>query len=97
MAMDAKLACESSGLRRARNIEAIKAFEPKSALVAIYVHYLVPRSSEAHSWLLNETVDTFGPTTEPMEPTRIFPDAPLVDNDLPAWQQPLSSPELGPS
>lgn len=90
MAMDVELACESSSLRRARHIEAINAFEPKSTLVAIFVHYLVPRISEAHSWLLDETVDTFGPTTEPMEPTRIFPDAPLVDNDLPAWQQPVS-------
>ena len=97
LAMDAELACESSGLRRARNIEAIKAFDPKSTLVAIYVHYLVPRISEAHSWLLDETVDTFGPTTEPMEPARIFPDAPLVDNDLPAWQQPLLPPKVGPS
>jgi len=32
-----------------------------------------------------------------MEPTRIFPDAPLVDNDLPAWQQPLAPPEVVPS
>lgn len=97
MAMDAELACESSGLRRARNIEAIKAFVPISTLVAIYVHYLVPRISEAHSWLVDETVDTFGPTTEPMEPTRIFPAASPVDNDLPAWQQPLSPPEVAPS
>lgn len=94
MAMDAELACESSGLRRKRNIEAIRVFEPKATLVAIYLHYLVPRISEAHSWLLDETVDTFGPTTEPMEPTRIFPGAPLVDNDLPAWQQPLAPPKV---
>jgi hypothetical protein len=97
MAMDAELACESSGLKRVRNMEAIKAFEPKSTLVAIYVHYLVPRISEAHSWLIDETVDTFGPTTEPMKPTRIFPDALLVDDDLPAWQQPLSPPKDAPA
>ena len=95
IATDAELACASSDLRRARNIEAIKSFEPRSTLVAIYVHYLVPRISEAHSWLLDETVDTFGLTTEPMEPTRIFPDATLVDNDLPAWQQPLAPPDPG--
>lgn len=95
MAMDAELACESSELRRTRNIEAIRVFEPRSKLVAIYIHYLVPRISEAHSWLLDETVDTFGPTTEQMEPTRIFPDAPLVDNDLPAWQQPLAPSKVG--
>jgi hypothetical protein len=97
MATDAELGCESSGSMRRRNFEAIKAFNPRSRLIAIYVHYLVPRISEAHSWLLDETVDTFGPTTESMEPTRIFPDAPLVENDLPAWQQPLSPPEPGAS
>lgn len=87
LAMDAELECESSDLRRARNIEAIKSFVPTANLMAIYVHYVVPRISEAHSWLLDETVDTFGPFTEPMMPARIFPGAALLENDLPAWKQ----------
>jgi len=32
-----------------------------------------------------------------MKLTRIFPDALLVDNDLPAWQQPVSPTRAGPS
>jgi hypothetical protein len=92
LAMDAELACESSDLRQARNKEDITAFRPRSPLVAIYVHYLVPRISEDHSWLLDETVDTFSPSNEPMEPTRIFPGSTLLENDLPAWWQRLIPP-----
>jgi hypothetical protein len=92
LAMDAELACESSDLRQARNKEAITAFRPRSPLVAIYIHYLVPRISEEHSWLLDETVDTFSPSNEPIEPTRIFPGSTLVENDLPAWKQRLAPP-----
>lgn len=90
LAMDAELECESSDLRRTRNIETIKSFVPTASLMFIYLHYLVPRISEAHSWLLDETVDTFSPFTEPMEPARIFPGSALLENDLPAWKQPLS-------
>jgi len=92
LAMDAELACESSDQRRARNIDTIKAFAPKAVLLAIYVHYLVPRISESHSWILDETVDTFAPTTEPFPPTRIFPESTVLDNDLPAWKQQLVPP-----
>lgn len=49
MAMDVELARESLSLKCARNIEAVKAFEAKSTLAVIFVHYLVPRISEAHS------------------------------------------------
>ncbi|QFS37078.1 hypothetical protein [Burkholderia cepacia] len=92
LAMDAELACESSDLRHARNIETVVSFVPTASLVAIYLHYLVPRISEAHSWVLDETVDTFGPFTEPMTPARIFPQSKLLENGLPAWKQPLSPP-----
>ena len=87
LAMDAELGCESSDLRQARNKEAIRTFAPRSELLIIYVHYLVSRISEGHAWLIDETVDTFAPTTEPLGPTRIFPEAELLENDLPAWQQ----------
>jgi hypothetical protein len=92
LAMDTELECESSDLRRARNIDAIKSFIPTASLMAIHLHYLVPRISEAHSWLLDETVDTFGPSTEPVAPARVFPGAALLQNDLPAWKQPLLPP-----
>jgi hypothetical protein len=92
LATDAELGCESSDLRRARNMDTIKAFTPGSKLGAVYVHYLVPRISEGHAWLLDETVDTFAPTEEPIEATRIFPASVLVDNDLPAWKQQLIPP-----
>lgn len=87
LAMDAELQCQSSDLRRDRNILTIKRFLPHSELLAIYLHYLVPRISEVHSWLLDETVDRFGPGDEPVPTQRIFPGSATVDNDLPAWKQ----------
>jgi hypothetical protein len=93
LAMDTELQCESSDLRRARNIDTIKAFTPKARLMAIYVHYLVPRISEGHSWLIDETVDTFSPLSEGLAPARIFTAAESLGNDLPAWKQ-LLAPHL---
>lgn len=90
MAMDAELRCESSDRRRSRNIEIIKAFQPVSDLRAIYVHYLVPRISESHSWLVDETVDRFGPGHEPVPSLKIFSESTRVDNDLPAWKQEIA-------
>lgn len=90
LAIDAELECESSDQRRTRNIETINLFKPAASLMLIYLHYLVPRISESHSWLLDETVDMFGPFTEPPAPARIFPGATLLKNDLPAWKQTLS-------
>jgi hypothetical protein len=90
LAMDAELQCDSSDMRRARNIEAIKSFVPTADLMAIYVHYIVPRISESHSWLVDETVDTFTPFNEPMEPVVIFTSSKQLKNDLPAWKQQLA-------
>lgn len=92
LAMDAGLECVSSDLSRARNIEMMEAFVPKSMLLATYVHYLMPRISEAHSWLVDETVDAFGQTIEPVPIARIFASSTPLENDLPAWKQQLKLP-----
>jgi hypothetical protein len=87
LAMDMELQCESSDLRRARNIEAITAFEPDSDLLAIYVHYLVPRISESHAWIVDETVDRFGQGDDPVPSLAIFPGSATIGNEFPAWKQ----------
>ena len=84
---DTELLCQSSDLRRSKNQDVIKSFRPESKLVGIYVHYLVPRVSEQHSWLLDETVDSFGPGLVPVPMIKAFPEAPTVANDQPAWRQ----------
>lgn len=91
LAMDVALGCESSDLRRQRNKEVITEFRAESMVAALYVHYLVPRISESHSWLVDETCDKFGHDGDP--PTMmIFPGSEALGNDLPAWQQTLPIP-----
>jgi len=87
LAMDMELQCESSDLRRARNIEAIKDFRSISNILAIYAHYLVPRVGEFQSWLVDETVDRFGQGSNPVPSQMIFPASTPIDNELPAWKQ----------
>jgi hypothetical protein len=58
------------------------------------VHYLVPRISEMHSWILDETVDMFGAGTDSVPSMMIFSGSVPLDNDLPAWKQPLAVPNL---
>lgn len=87
LAMDMELECESSDLRRARNIDAIKAFRPFSDLLAIYVHYLVPRIPESHLWIVDETVDRFGQGSIEVPSLMIFPASATIGNELPAWKQ----------
>jgi hypothetical protein len=87
LAMDMELQCESSDLRRARNIEAITAFQPASDLLAIYVHYFVPRISESRPWVVDETVDCFGQDFSPVSPFMAFPASSIFANALPAWKQ----------
>ena len=55
LTMDVELGCESSDLRRQHNKEVITEFRVDSMVVALYVHYLVPRISESHSWLVDES------------------------------------------
>lgn len=87
LAMDMELKCGSSDLRRARNIEAIKSFRPASHLLAIYLHYLVPRISETHAWIIDETVDRFGLGSDDVPLQMVFPASVTIGNELPAWKQ----------
>lgn len=89
MAMDVELGCESSDLRRERNKEKILEFQSESLVAALYVHYLVPRISEAHSWVVDETVDKYGAHPGVIPTMNLFPAAVAFDNDLPAWKQVL--------
>jgi hypothetical protein len=93
MAMDMEAKCESSDLRRERNKEAILSFVSETAIAALYLHYLVPRISEGHSWMVDETVDRFGLGTRPVPSVQIFPDAPEPGNDMPAWRQEVPVPK----
>ena len=90
--MDVEIGCESSDLRRQRNKEVILEFQAESPVAALYVHYLVPRISEMHSWIVDETVDMFGAGTDPVPSMMIFPGSAPLDNSLPAWKQPLTVP-----
>ncbi len=92
LAMDVEIGCESSDLRRQRNKDVIAEFRAESPVAALYVHYLVPRISELHSWLVDETVDMFGSRPGPVPTMMIFPGSTPLDNDLPAWQQALAVP-----
>ena len=87
LAMDAEASCESSDLRRERNKQAILEFKSETLVAALYVHYLVPRISEGHSWLVDETVDKFGAGRDAVPSMTIFTGAKPLDNDLPAWKQ----------
>lgn len=87
LAMDAEAGSESTDLRRERNKQAILEFQSEAVLAALYVHYLVPRVPEAHSWLVDETVDKFGVGRAPLPPMMIFPSSKALDNELPAWKQ----------
>ena len=93
LAMDADASCDSSDLRRERNKRAILEFKSESLVAALYVHYLVPRISEAHSWLVDETVDKFGAGQEPVPSMKIFSGSKELDNDLPAWKQSVLMPK----
>lgn len=93
LAMDVEVGCESSDLRRERNKEVILQFRSESLVAALYVHYLVPRVSESHSWLVDETVDNFGGGRDPVPSMMIFPGSAPMDNDLPAWRQTVPLPK----
>lgn len=93
LAMDAEANCESSDLRRERNKQAILEFKSESQVAALYVHYLVPRISEAHSWLVDETVDNFGAGRGEIPSMMIFKGSKPLDNDLPAWKQAVPVPK----
>lgn len=93
LAMDAEVGCDSSDLRRERNKQVILEFKSESLVAALYVHYLVPRISEEHSWIVDETVDKFGVGKGEVPSMMIFKGSMPLDNELPAWKQTLPVPK----
>lgn len=89
IAMDAELHSEASDLRQRRNQETLSTFQMNSQAVIVYLHYFVPRVSEDHSWLTDETVDVFSRLERPPPPFLAFPSSTVLDNDEPAWRQHL--------
>ncbi|MGE4449104.1 MAG: hypothetical protein AB7E15_12500 [Azospira sp.] len=92
IAMDAELHSEASDLRRQRNKDTLGTFQMTSQAAVVYLHYLVPRVSEDHSWLTDETVDVFSRLSRPPPPFSAFPNSTTLSNDEPAWWQHLRSP-----
>jgi hypothetical protein len=91
--MDTEVGCDSSDLRRERNRLVILEFQSESLVAALYIHYLAPRMPEAHSWLVDETVDKFGAGRDPVPSMMIFPGSKALGNDLPAWKQSVPVPK----
>lgn len=89
IAMDAELHSEASDLRQRRNHDTLCTFQMNSQAVVVYLHYFVPRVSENHSWLTDETVDVFSRLEPPPPAFRAFPKSKALDNDEPAWRQHL--------
>jgi hypothetical protein len=92
IAMDAELHSDASDLRRQRNQNTLEKFQMDSQTAVVYLHYLVPRVSENHSWLIDETVDVFSRLELTPPPFPAFPSSTQLDNDEPAWRQ-----HFGPS
>jgi hypothetical protein len=83
----------SADRRRQLNREAVGRFQANSKLIDIYLHYYLPRVSEAHSWTIDETAEMGSRLDEPLlEDPRIFmlaelqPDATKAAWDLPPPQ-----------
>lgn len=94
--MDAERDTKAADLRREKNREAIVGFQAKSALVDIELHYFMPRVSENHSWMIDETVDSFSTSPGPaLRVARIIVgnETELTDRKKPAWYQPPPSHE----
>lgn len=92
IAMDAELDGVVSDLRRRRNLDAVRGYRMESDTRIVYLHYVIPRISENHSWVIDETVDVFSRFSNPTPPFPAFPAAPKLKNGLPAWHQ-----TVGPS
>ncbi|NUA28674.1 hypothetical protein [Cupriavidus basilensis] len=93
IAMDAERDTLAADLRRKRNLEAVSDFAFESRMAAMRLHYFVPRVTEIHSWLIDETVDFFNRSgISPKLPRKIFSRSRPLNNNLPAWHQSLPLP-----
>jgi hypothetical protein len=63
----------SADRRSQRNREAVGRFHARSKLIDVYLHYYLPRVSEAHSWTIDETAEGGSRLDEPLlDDPRIF-------------------------
>jgi len=86
--MNAERDTVAADLRRSLNSEAVQCFAFESNMMAAYLHYFVPRVTEVSAWMIDETVDRFGPGSARMPwAGRIFAKSELLDNERPAWHQ----------
>lgn len=86
IAMDAERDNIAADLRRKRNHDVLTNFRFQNPVIGGVLHYFVPRVTETTSWMIDESVDRYGPLAEHL-PDRIFREAEILDNDLPAWHQ----------
>lgn len=90
--MDSERDKTTADLRQARNKEVFNDFRRTSLLADIKLHYFLPRISEHHSWMVDETVETFAGRLGPVFPNaRLLiaeDETPLTNRKLPAWHQP---------
>ena len=56
--MEAERDAVTADLRRERNLQTVREFGFESRVVEVHLHYYLPRSSEAASWMIDETVDS---------------------------------------
>lgn len=90
IALDVDVQANVADKRRSKNLEAIRKFQTRADFVRVNIHYLVPRTDENTSWMVDETLDDFCVNEEVKEIIPViqaFPDAILFENDLPGWHQ----------
>lgn len=87
--MDVERDTCTADLRRERNLATLASFRPNSMLIEVDLHYFLPRTSEAVSWMIDETVESCSRVAKPfLGMARILGGTAdgLVEN-LPAWKQ----------
>ncbi|HCM9138827.1 hypothetical protein [Enterobacter ludwigii] len=90
IALDVDVQKSVADKRRAKNDEATRKFHTRADFVRVNIHYLVPRTVEYNSWMVDETVDEFyvdKMVNDIIPLVQAFPEAILFNNDLPAWHQ----------
>ncbi|MEZ2894451.1 hypothetical protein [Providencia rettgeri] len=90
IALDVDVQKDVADKRRQKNNNAAKKFHTKANIARVNIHYLVPRTDENSSWMVDETVDDFYvmPVIKDAIPVvQAFPEAVIFDNDLPGWHQ----------
>lgn len=91
IAMDAERDPHTSDQRFNNNHDAVIGFRWNSRAFETHLHYLLARTSEHDSWMIDETIDSFSAGHGSILGNPMIlagEDNPLADNRLPAWHQP---------